>query len=670
MFITQDICDEKSANSFKITYIQRMSILLTLRNLSLHFGEKIIFKNAELAIHKGDRIGLIGLNGQGKSTLFNILMDKLKPDTTTPPFLYDRSNDHFDIFLIPQELDIRNYAHLGIENFYLSFYPELYEVHQKLIEDYGNQELLDKFEHLGGWDIQNSYLNYLRGFDFDDLDKNLEDLSGGERRKIALSIGLSSTAELILWDEPTNHLDIETIERFEDELLNSKKTYMIISHDRYLLNTTTDKICHIERGQITSFKGTYLDYLVYLEEREAELKKNLDKLENKHRRELAWMRQGTKARRTRSKKRVEGYHDIKDGIKDLKSRSRKVVDLGLLHSGRKSKILVQIEDGQFSYPGKDIFKNLNLMVAKKDKIALIGPNGAGKSTLIKIFSEKLKLTNGVQKNAEDLKVIVFDQNRDSLDPESTPIEVVGEGQDFVHLGDGTKKHVASYLSKFLFTSDQVYRPISTLSGGEKNRLQLAMFMKQAADLWVFDEPTNDLDIETIEILERELKSYDSAVIIIGHDRAFLDNTCNSTWLVHDKGVEVFEGGYTQVAPYLHALEIEKDLKGKGKGPSSKEQEQTSKESQPEVPLKEADLSHNTKPDKELTNKQKERLKVIEREIEEAEKSLIEVEEILAKFDYTSMDDEKADLIQRLTAEKDKRESTVSELYEEWEELNS
>ncbi len=625
-----------------------MSILLTLRNLNLHFGQKVIFNDAELSIEKGDRIGLIGLNGQGKSTLFNILMGTLKPDTSTPPFIYDKSNDHFDIFLVPQELNIKDYEHLGIENYYLSFYPKMYEVYSKLEQDFGNQELLDEFEHLGGWDIQNSYLNYLKGFDIDDLSKNLNDLSGGEKRKIALSIGLSTKAELVLWDEPTNHLDIETIERFEDELLSSKKTYMIISHDRYLLNTTTDKICHIERGKITSFKGTYLDYLVYLEEREAELRKNLDKLENKHRRELAWMRQGVKARRTRSKKRVEGYQNIKEGIQDLKSRSRKVVDLGLLHSGRKSKILVQIENGEFSYPGRSIFENINLMVAKKDKIALIGSNGAGKSTLIKIFSEHLKLTSGHQKNAEDLKVVVFDQNRDSLDPEKTPLEVVGEGQDFVFLGDGTKKHVASYLAKFLFNSDQVYRPIATLSGGEKNRLQLAMFMKQAADLWVFDEPTNDLDIETIEILEKELKSYASAVIIIGHDRAFLDNTCNTTWLVHNKSIEVFEGGYTQVAPYLHALEMEKNI------PVKKDKKQA---------------SQSTKVEKEVSNKDKERLKSIESEIEEAELKLAEVEELLLKFDYSTMDDEKNELIAKLTQKKTSFEGKVSSLYEEWDSLN-
>lgn len=625
-----------------------MATLVTFKNLNLRFGEKVIFNQAELTINKGDRIGLIGLNGQGKSTLFNVLRGELKPDQSTPPFALDKSNVPFEIFLIPQELNIEDYKHLSIENYYLAFYPELYKIHTQLEQDYSNEKLFQKFEELRGWDIQNSYINYLKGFDLDDLHRPVENLSGGERRKMALSIGLSSSAEFLLWDEPTNHLDIETIERFEDELLNSRKTYMIISHDRYLLNHTTDRICHIERGKITNFKGTYLDYLVHLEEAEAELRKNLDKLENKHRRELAWMRQGVKARGTRSKKRVEGYHNIREGIADIKSRSRRVVNLGLEHSGRKSKILIQMKDGCFSFGEREIFKNIHLMVAKKDKIALIGPNGSGKSTLIKIFQENLKLTSGMQRNAEHLKIVVFDQNRDSLDNNKTPMEILGEGDDFIFLGDGTRKHINSYLQDFLFTSDQVNRPVYTLSGGEKNRLQLAMFMKQAADLWVFDEPTNDLDIETIELLERELKAYKSAVIIIGHDRAFLDNTCNTTWLINDHSIEMFEGGYTQVAPYLHALELEKSLPKKKR--NKKEEAETHKS--------------------EMNNAEKKRYKVIEDEIQQAEKELLKADEKMTSFDFADMNPEKQVQYDKLSQQKLKREKKVEELYQEWDELSA
>lgn len=631
-----------------------MAILLTFKNLNLNFGQKVIFKQAELTINKGDRIGLIGLNGQGKSTLFQILKDKVIPDQSNPPFVFDKSNEPFDIFLIPQELNIKDFKHLSIENYYLAFYPKLYEIHTKLEKDYSDEKLFQQFEELRGWDIQNSYINYLKGFDLDDLSRPVENLSGGEKRKMALSIGLSSTAEFLLWDEPTNHLDIETIERFEDELLKSRKTYIIISHDRYLLNHTTDRICHIQRGAITNFKGTYLDYLVYLEEEEAELRKNLDKLENKHRRELAWMRQGVKARGTRSKKRVEGYHNIKAGIADFKSRNKQKVDLGLVHSGRKTKILVQIKNGAFSYNEREIFQNLNLIVAKKDKIALIGPNGAGKSTLINIFRETLTLTSGQQKNAHDLKIIVFDQNRESLDEDRTPLEILGEGNDFVLLGDGQKKHINSYLKNFLFTSDQVNRPVSTLSGGEKNRLQLAMFMKQAADLWVFDEPTNDLDIETIELLEKELKSYKSAVIIIGHDRAFLDNTCNTTWLINDHSLEIFEGGYTQVAPYLHALEMQKAQAAKeaASGNNNKKNKSPSKEA--------SGLSFN----------EKKRFDIIEDEIHQTEEVVKKINQDLSAFNFSDMNQVKQSEYDEINLKKEKLEKMIENLYQEWETLSA
>jgi len=629
-----------------------LSILLTLKNINLSFGQKVIFKDSELTIHEGDRIGLIGLNGQGKSTLFKIINEEVTPDTSTPPFTYDRSNNPFKIFSIPQELNIEDYKDLNIEDFYLSFYPELYAAHLTLQEDPSNEKCYEVFQQLNGWDIQNAYLNYLKGFDLLDLTKKVTELSGGERRKIALAIGLSSTAEILLWDEPTNHLDIETIERFEDELMHSRKTYLIISHDRYLLNHTTDKIFHIERGRISTFKGKYLEYLEYLENKEAELRKNLDKLQNHHRRELAWMRQGIKARRTRSKKRVEGFENIKSNISEIKSRSRKVVNLGLLHSGRKSKRLVEIEEGSFSYGEIEILKDLNLVIAKNDKIALIGPNGAGKSTLIKIFKEELKLSSGHQKNAQKLKVITFDQNRESLDLEKTPIDVIGEGNDFVILGDGTRKHIVGYLESFLFTSDQAHRPISTLSGGEKNRLQLAIFMKESADLWVFDEPTNDLDIETIELLERELKAYESALIIISHDRAFIDNICDCTWLINDKKIEIFEGGYTQVAPYLHALELERKL-------NFNADKEIAKNAEIEVKEK-----------VKMTFKQKERFEVIESLIEKTEQKVETLVSELAKFDFSDMSKDKKTELDNLSSLKLKKEKELEELYLEWENLNT
>ncbi|MFT6630607.1 MAG: ATP-binding cassette subfamily F protein uup [Bacteriovoracaceae bacterium] len=647
-----------------------MTILCNLQNINLAFGQKVIFEDAKLSISMGDKIGLIGLNGHGKSTLFNILSNKVNPDISKPPFIFDKNNENFHLFYIPQELEINDFADLDIPNFYLSFYPTLYKIHKELAEvqavlaeDYSNekmmnkqQDLMDQFEANQGWDIENSYLNYLALFELDHKDRPVAKLSGGEQRKIALSVGLSSKATLVLWDEPTNHLDVETIEKFEDELNSSSATYMIISHDRYLLNHVTNRIVHIERGNINSYSGTYLDYLEYLEEREKELAKNLDKLQNKHRRELAWMRQGVKARGTRSKKRVDGYNNIKSDISDLKARARKVTELNLTHTGRKSKELVQIKEASFSYNNDVIFSHLNFSIYKKDKIALIGPNGAGKTTLINILKGDLPLSTGTRKALDQLKVITFDQKRESLDMNKTPFDIAGDGQDFVHLGDGTTKHVISYLEDFLFTRDQINRPVYTLSGGEKNRLQLAMFMRQSADLWIFDEPTNDLDIETIEILENELSNYNAAVLIIGHDRAFLDNTCKTTWLVHNKEIEVFEGGYSQVAPYLQAIELEKKMSKKGQDNSPKKVEV-----QAEV------VSSNIV---KMSYNEKKRWKTIENDVAKQETEVEKLKKQLASFDFTSPTEEQTKEYEKMNAQFLKSEKKLSKLYEEWEDLSA
>ena len=645
-----------------------MTILCNLQNINLAFGQKIIFNDAKFSISQGDRIGLIGLNGHGKSTLFNILFGKVTPDISNPPFIFDKNNEAWSLFYIPQELEVEKYNHLSIKDFYLSFYPELFEIHEKLHKvqeelalDYSNekllneqQELLDKFENLGGWNIENSYLSYLKLFELESTDKDVKTLSGGEQRKIALSVGLSSQANLILWDEPTNHLDVATIEKFEDELLNRNQTFVIISHDRYLLNHITNKIFHIDHGEIKSFKGTYLGYLEHLEEKEAELAKNLDKLQNKHRRELAWMRQGIKARGTRSKKRVEGFHNIKDDISKLKARSRKVASFNLTHSGRKSKRLLELKDVSFEYNKENIlFNELNLTICKGDKIALIGPNGAGKTTLLKILAGELEVSSGTKKSLDQLKLIRFDQKRESLDPDKTPFDIIGDGQDFVHLGDGSSKHVMSYLESFLFARDQIKRPIHTLSGGEKNRLQLALFMKNSADIWVFDEPTNDLDIETIEILETELKNYQAAVLIVGHDRAFLDNVCDQTWLVHNKQIEVFEGGYTQVSPYLEALELEKSI------PVEVEKETTSTIETPSASVEK----------EKMTYKEKKRWEVIEELIMETEEKVEELKAELASFDFSNPTPELNSKYERLNQDFLSEEKNLTAIYEEWELLS-
>lgn len=643
-----------------------MSILASLQNINLTFGEKVIFHNASFTISEEDRIGLIGLNGQGKSTLLKILTEETIPDTSNPAFIYDK-NKELRISYIPQDYSPSDFPKLKNENFFLAFNPQLRELNEKLwavekkLETDFNDEkvlhqqddLLQKINQAHGWSIAQSYESYLKRYKFD-FNRDIKHLSGGELKKLSLASGLSSLANLVLWDEPTNHLDIETIEKFEDDVAGQNKAFIMISHDRYLLSNICNKIIHIQNGTINVFNGNYIQYLEYLEEAELERQKHLEKAQNRHRRELAWMRQGIKARGTRSKKRVEGFHKIESDIQNLKSHAKRIVNLSMEHSGRKTKKLCQITEGAFSYGDKNIFDDINLSVFKKDKIALVGHNGQGKTTLVKIITQKLKVNSGEFFLADQLKVNVFAQNREALNDEQTPFDLIGDGQDFVHLPDGRNLHVNSYLENFLFNSNQIRRPIATLSGGEKNRLQLALFMKEASDLWVFDEPTNDLDIETIEVLEQMLRDYDNAVIIISHDRAFLDNIVNKSWVINYKKVETFEGGYTKIAPYLHALELEEenvDLKGDHSAPTTEQ------------------VTEDDSPKERMTNKEKMRWKKIESEIHEAENLLDKYTEQLANFDFNDMTDDKTKEYDELHNLQKKWENTLELLYEEWEELS-
>ena len=322
-------------------YNPSMSLLCSIKNINLTFGTKTIFKNAQLSISTGDRIGLLGLNGKGKSTLFKILSGDVVPDHSTPPFEFNKArgdgdeSKRFSMFYIPQELPVTGHEDVTIRDYFFIFYPELKVLYETE---------LDEFERLHGWDLLQDYESYLKYFNHHDLDKKISELSGGEQKKILLSLGLSSIDNLILWDEPTNHLDIETIKLFEDELNSTNKAFMLITHDRYLLSKLTRRILHIQHGKIENFDGSYTDYLVYLEQSEHAKMNLLTKLKNNLEREQAWMRQGVKARRTRSKKRVEDFLDLKEKVSNIKSEAKKTLDLTLQKSGRQTKVLVSFED--------------------------------------------------------------------------------------------------------------------------------------------------------------------------------------------------------------------------------------------------------------------------------------------------------------------------------------
>lgn len=641
-----------------------MTTLLNLQNLNLHYPHKLIFKDVTFTLNQGDKVGVLGLNGHGKSSLFKVIAGLVAPDVTTPPFIYDKNKD-LTFLYVPQEL--ANLSSWSVENYFFEFYPEMQKLKvrldeindklgsgeenfDKLIHEQGR--IYDELHKLGVDKLHYQYLSYLKYFGLDQLDRPMSSLSGGEQRKVALSLGLSATQELILWDEPTNHLDLETIEKFEEELENCKKTFMMISHDRSLLNNVVDRIIHIQKGKIQSFSGTYEAYLQFLVEDQARREKELDKLSNFHRRETAWIRRGVQARRTKSKKRIEDYDHLNKTIQDLKSQAHKSVDINLQSSGRKTKVLMSVEDLGLEFGNKTLFKNLNFSINKGDKIALLGRNGVGKSSLLKILLGELNQTQGQVYRAPGLDVGYFSQKRESLVDHQTPWEMIGEGIDYVISNTGDKRHVASYLENFLFSSEEIKRPIHTFSGGERNRLQLAQFMKHARDIWIFDEPTNDLDLETIGIVEEELRNYEGALIIVGHDRSFISNVTDKCWVLHDQSLEKFEAGFSQAEIFLQVIFEQEELKKK----------QTNQKNSNTI------YSSNKSDQNKMSNKEKNRLDQIPAEIERMEKRLELLKSELASIAFSEMDKNLNSKMVELTQQIQKQETKLEQLFEEWDFL--
>ena len=645
-------------------------IICNIKNLSLSFGEKVIFKNADFVISSGEKIGLLGLNGKGKSCLMNLLDLKLHPDQTDPACEFVKSNTKFNVLQIPQELPIPEEDILAEEYFYFFFNEykslkeELDKVTKQINESTNEKEqqvlisrqkdLIEEFERKEIWEHQKKYNSYLKFFNLRNLEAPIQKFSGGEKRKILLSLGLSSKKDLILWDEPTNHLDLETITKLEQELLNCTNAFVIISHDRYLLSKVTNKILQIKSTKIESFSGSYTQYLEYLSQEEEARKRLLGRLKNRLRREQDWMNQGIKARGTRSKKRVEGYLELKQKVTTIKDQAKKNLDFNLESSQRKTKVLAQIIKGSFKYPSAldSQFRDLNLTIQNKNKIGILGPNGSGKTTLIKILTDELQLTSGKIKRAEELVVGHFQQTRDELPPEDSPYDYLGEGTDSVTLINGRKMHVAGYIKKFMFTGEDLYRPLKTFSGGERNRIQLAKNLLTPADIWIFDEPTNDLDLETIQVLEAELSDYNGAVIIVSHDRAFLSAVTNKIWAISNKSIEQFNGGYSQAEQYLDILELEKQLLKEEAKEKSSSREEIIKEEKGKA-----------------TNKDKQRFTNLTEIIASTEKKIEVLQQRLDTFNFAQMDEEQATFYRKINEKLEQLEEELLSHYEEHENLD-
>jgi len=520
--------------------------LISLTNISVAFGGPKILDNLSLRISKKQRVCLLGRNGCGKTTLMKIIEGQISPDTGE---IQRSANLKVSYFAqkIPDNLKGSAFeiiaAGLGLRGELLIRYhaeAELIELHPD--HDQGLlHELHVKMDEHGAWSGLEEINKIISRMS---LNGNLEymNLSGGQKRRVLLAAALVSNPDILLLDEPTNHLDIEAISWMEDFLLRSDMTILFVTHDRMLLRSLATRIIELDRGQLVDWS---CNYDTFLQRRQAVLdnqEKEWERFDKKLAREEIWIRKGIRARRTRDEGRVRALEKMRK-----QRKARRVQDdsakIRIEEAGRSGKLVIQAKNVSFGYDDRLLINNLNIVVSRGDKIGIIGPNGCGKTTLIKLLLGDLSPVSGEIKLGTNLAPTYFDQLREQLDEEKTVTENVTPGTDFV-MFNGQRKHIISYLQDFLFTPERAAMPIKMLSGGERNRLLLAKLFTLPSNFLILDEPTNDLDAETLELLEELLVNFDGTILLICHDRTFLNNVVTSTLVFSEKDViKEYVGGY-------------------------------------------------------------------------------------------------------------------------------
>ncbi|CAM4332180.1 hypothetical protein F901_01530 [Acinetobacter dispersus] len=518
---------------------------ITLRDVHLAFGGPALLDGANFNLERGERVCLIGRNGEGKSTLLKLIEGSLLPDNGEVSI-----QNGLTVSMLAQDvpMDSGKVADIvadgaGEASIVLKEYHEASDACVL-----GDMEACDrmgmlqhKLDQLDGWALENKVNSILSKMGLDP-NADLADLSGGRKRRVLLARALLTQPDVLLLDEPTNHLDVESIEWLEKFLLDQNNlTLLFISHDRSFVDSIATRIVELDRGVLRSYEGNYSRYLdLKAQQMEAEEKQNA-LFDKKLAEEEAWIRQGIKARRTRNEGRVRALQDLREQSKARRSQQGKV-SMATQEANRSGKLVFEIENLSVSYGQQPLIKDFSAIVLRGDRIGLVGDNGVGKTTLIKAILGEIE-HGGSVKTGTQLEVAYFDQLRNALDLEKTVMANVSEGSDFVDV-NGNRRHIYSYLQDFLFSPERARTPVKALSGGERNRILLAKLLLKPSNLIVMDEPTNDLDMVTLELLEEMLSDYKGTLLLISHDRAFMDNVVTSTWVFDGKGnIDEYIGGY-------------------------------------------------------------------------------------------------------------------------------
>ena len=587
--------------------------IIDLQKITKQYDIKVILKDVDFTLQVGQRIAVIGQNGQGKSTFMKVITGATEPDSGE--IAIDKS---VKIEMLEQQpkFEVGTSVRDAIENQLVEIkaaQKRYEELTQLIVDDYENIELLNEqanvasyLDHHNAWDLDNKIERVLQEFSLKHYEhKDITLLSGGEQRRVGLAGLILKKPDVLLLDEPTNHLDVYMVEFLEEILLRENFTLIFISHDRYFLDNIATNIIEIDNGTLTKFRGGYKDYLSQKEQMIHQLEKDHENLVRKFREEAHWMQHGVSARRKRNELRKENYFKLKDEIKKNPSKINKMrLELDREKKAftgggvvNKKKMLFELDDVTVQLGEKLLIKDFTTRILQKDTIAIVGPNGSGKSTLLKVFLERLKINSGTFKKGE-FKVGYFDQHREMIDESRTIMHTFcPNGGDRVELNDGRSMHVYGYLKNFLFPKEYLDKKVDVLSGGEKNRIAIALLFTRKFDVLIMDEPTNDLDIPTINILEQYLQSFQGALIFVSHDRYFVDKIAKKLFIF--KGNGLLQESFQKYSQYL---EDEKDIKymesmleAEQKG-NTKEIKQEIKEEKPKKKIK---LSYNEQREYEL-----------------------------------------------------------------------